>query len=83
MEVDTVAERRVSCSVRLPEIIRVIKPRGMRWVRKVARVVERRYAYRVLVGKRDEETLLGRPGHSWEDNINMDLQEVGSGHGLH
>jgi len=34
------------------------------------------------VGKSDEETLPGRSGHSWEDNINMAFQEVGSGHGL-
>jgi hypothetical protein len=65
------------------DIIQVIKPRGMRWARNVERIGKSRGAYRILVGKPDEETLLGRPGPSWEDNINMDLQEVGSGHGLH
>jgi len=45
----------------------------MRWARKVARIGERRGAYRVLVGEPDEEALPGRPGHSWEDNIYMDL----------
>jgi hypothetical protein len=66
-----------------PDIMQVIKPRGMRWARKVVLIVERSCAYKVLVGKPDEGTLLERPGHSWEDNTNMDLQEVGSGHGLH
>jgi hypothetical protein len=65
-----------------PDIIQVIKQRGMRLARNVARIGERKGAYRVLVGKPDEETLLGRPGHSWEHNIKIDLQEVESGHGL-
>jgi len=34
-------------------------------------------AYRVLVGKHEGKIPLGRPRHRWEDNINMDLQEVG------
>ena len=42
----------------------------MRCAPKVARVGERRGGYRVLAGKPDEETLLGRLGHSWEGNIN-------------
>jgi hypothetical protein len=41
-----------------------------------------RLAYRVLVAKSEGKRLLGRPRHRWEDNIKMDLQEVGSGHGL-
>jgi hypothetical protein len=46
----------------------------MRWAGHVARTGERRGVYRVLVGK-----LLVRPRHRWEDNIVMDLQEVGCG----
>jgi len=38
---------------------------------------ERRGLYRVLVGKREGERTLVRPRRSWEDNIKMDLQEVG------
>jgi hypothetical protein len=38
---------------------------------------ERRGLYRVLVGKREGERPLVRPRRSWEDNIKMDLQEVG------
>jgi hypothetical protein len=36
-----------------------------------------RGVYRVLVGKPEEKRPLGRPRHSWENNIKMDLQEVG------
>jgi len=40
---------------------------------------ERRGAYGVLVGKPEEKRPLWRLGHRWEDNIKMDLQEVGCG----
>jgi len=40
---------------------------------------ERRGVYRVLVGKPTGRRLLGRPRRRWEDNIKMDLQEVGCG----
>jgi len=66
-----------------PSIVRVIKLRRIRWVEHVARMGERRGAYRVLVGKHEGKKPLGRPNHRWEDNIKMDLQEVGcGGHGL-
>jgi hypothetical protein len=39
----------------------------------------RRDVYRVLVGKPEGERPLGRLRHRWEDNVKMDLQEVGSG----
>jgi hypothetical protein len=42
---------------------------------------EDRGVYRVLVGKPEGKRLLGRPRHRWEDNIKMDLQEVGGAHG--
>jgi len=51
----------------------------MRWVGHVVRVGERRCVYRILVGKPDRKRPLGRPRHRWEDNIKMDLQEVGCG----
>ena len=38
---------------------------------------ERRGVYRVLVGKPEGKRPLGRPRRRWEDNIKMDLQEVG------
>ena len=43
---------------------------------------DNRLAYRVLVGKSEGKRILGRPRRRWEDNIKMDLQEMGSGHGL-
>jgi hypothetical protein len=51
----------------------------MRWVEHVAYMGERRVVYRVLVGKPEGKRPLGRLRHSWEDNIKMDLQEVGCG----
>jgi len=49
------------------------------WAGHVARVGERRVVYRVLVGKPEGNGQLGRPKRRWEDNIKMDLQEVGCG----
>ena len=51
----------------------------MRWAGHVTRMGERRGEYRVLVGKPEGKRPLGRPSHRWEDNIKMDLQEVGYG----
>ena len=59
--------------------MRVIKSRRMRWAEHVARMGEGRFVYRVLVGKPEGRRPLGRPRHRWEDNIKMDLQEVGCG----
>jgi hypothetical protein len=57
----------------------VIKWRRMRWVGHIARMGEGRGVYRVLVGKHEGKIPLGRPRRWWEDNIKMDLQEVGCG----
>ena len=51
----------------------------MRWAGHVARVGEWRGVYRVLVGKPEGKRPLRRPRHRWENNINMDIQEVGCG----
>ena len=45
----------------------------------MARMGERRGVYRVLVGKSKGKRPLGRPRRRWEDNIKMDIQEVGCG----
>jgi hypothetical protein len=45
-------------------------------------MAEGRVAYRILVRRPDERRQLGRPRRRWEDNIKMDLQEVGWGQGL-
>ena len=58
-------------------IIRSHKSRQLRWAGHVARMEQSKNAYRVLVGKPDEKRPLGRPRRRWEDNIKMDLREVG------
>jgi len=60
-------------------VIRVVKSRRMRWAGHVTRMGERRGVYRVLLGKSEGKGPLGRPKRRWEDNIKMDLQEVGCG----
>ena len=60
-----------------PNIVRVIKSGRVRWAGHVARMGERRDLCRVLVGKLEGKRPLGRPRLRWEDNIKMDLQEVG------
>ena len=57
--------------------MRVVKSRRMRWAGYVARMGEDRVVHRVLVGKPEGKRPLGRPRRRWEDNIKMDLQEVG------
>jgi hypothetical protein len=57
-----------------PSIIRIIKKR-MRLARHIARMVEKRNAYRLLVGKPDEGRPLGRPRRRWVGNIKTDLGE--------
>jgi hypothetical protein len=60
-----------------PNIVRVIKSRRMRWAGHVARMGEGRDIYRVLVGRPEGKRPLGRPRRRWEDNIKMDLREIG------
>jgi hypothetical protein len=58
-----------------PSIIRMIKSRRMRWAGHVARMGEKRTAYRILVGKPEGKRPLGRPRRRWVDNIKMDLRD--------
>jgi hypothetical protein len=60
-----------------PNIVRVIKSRRVRWAGYVAQMG--RGVYRILVGKPEGKGPLGRPRRRWEDNIKMDLIEVGCG----
>jgi hypothetical protein len=48
-----------------PNIIRMIKSRGMIWAGHIARMEEKRKAYRILVGKPEGKRLLGRPRRRW------------------
>jgi hypothetical protein len=61
----------------LPNILRVVKSRRMRWARHVARMREGRGVHRFLGGKPEGKRPLGRSRRRWEDNIKMDFQEVG------
>jgi hypothetical protein len=60
-----------------PNIVRAIKARRLRWAGDVARMGEGRGVYRVLVGKPEGKRPLGRPRRRWEDNIKLDLREIG------
>jgi hypothetical protein len=60
----------------LPNIIKIIKLRRMRWSCNVARRGEKKNVYRLLVGKSEGKRPIGRPRHRWVDNIRMDLGEV-------
>jgi hypothetical protein len=62
-----------------PTIIWVIKSRKMRWAGHVARMGEGRAAYSILVGTPEGRRPLGRPRRRWENNIKMELQELGWG----
>jgi hypothetical protein len=58
-------------------IVRVIKARRMRWAGHVARMGEVRGACNILVGRSEGRRPLGRPRRRWENNIKMDLREIG------
>jgi hypothetical protein len=59
-----------------PSIIRMIKSRRMTWAGHVARMGMRN-AYRILMGKSERKKLLVRPRRKWEDNIKINLREIG------
>jgi len=56
-----------------------MKLRRLRWAGHVACMGEKRGVYTVLVGKPEGKRPLGKPGHRWQDNIKMDLREMGRG----
>jgi hypothetical protein len=60
-------------------IVQVIRARSTRWAGHVARMGEVRGAYNILVGRPEGRKPLGRPRRRWEDNIKMDLREIGFG----
>jgi hypothetical protein len=60
-----------------PNFVKVIKSRRMRWAGHVARMGEGRNVYRILVGRPEGKKPLRRPKRKWEDNIKMDLREIG------
>jgi hypothetical protein len=60
----------------LPSIIRMIKSMRMRWAGHIARIGEKRNACRILVGKPEEKSSLGRPRCRWMDNIKIILKRI-------
>ncbi|KAJ4441769.1 hypothetical protein ANN_11627 [Periplaneta americana] len=60
-----------------PDIITNIRSRRLRWTGHAACMGEPRNAYRVLVGRPERKRPLGRLRRRWEDNIKMDLRQVG------
>jgi hypothetical protein len=60
----------------LPNIVRVVKSRRLRWAGHVARMGEERGMHRVLVVKSEGKRPLWKPKRRWEDNIKMDIQEI-------
>ena len=60
-----------------PNIVRVIKSRRLRWAGHVGRMEEGRSALKILTGKPTGKRPLGRPRRRWEDNIRMDLEDIG------
>jgi hypothetical protein len=67
----------IHCLYSSPNIVRVIKSRRVKWAVHVARMGEGRGVYRVLVGRAGGKRPLGRPRSRWEDNIKLDLREIG------
>jgi hypothetical protein len=60
-----------------PNTIRMINSRRMRWAGHVARMGEKRNAYRILMGKPEGRRQFGRRRRRWVDNIKMHLSEIG------
>ena len=76
---ETIRFRRILYSIfqGKPNIVRLVKSRRMKWAGHVAHMGEGRGVDRVLVGKPEGKRPLGKPRRRWEDNIKIDLREVG------
>ena len=70
-------QRGTSCLFRSPNIVWVMKSTRLRWAGHIARMEEGRSAFKILTGKTTVKATLGRPRRRWEDNIRMDLVEIG------
>ena len=66
---------------RSPNIVRVIKSRRLRWAGHIARMEEGRSAFKILTGKPKGKRPLERPRRRWEDNIRMELEDIGNNAG--
>jgi hypothetical protein len=65
-----------------PNIVRVIRSRGMRWAGHVARMGKGRVACRILVGRPDSRRPLGTPRHRWEGILKWIFEKRDGGYGL-
>jgi hypothetical protein len=65
----------------VPNIVRVVNSRRIKWAGHVARMEVERLVHRVLLGNPEGKRPLGRPRRRWEDNSKMDVQEAGGGRG--
>jgi hypothetical protein len=61
-----------------PNIINMIKSRRLRWAGHVARMGDMRNSHNILVGKPEAKIPLGKPRRRWEDDIKMDIRDLGS-----
>ena len=59
----------------------MIKSRTLRWAGHLARMEEGRSAFKILTGTFTEKRPLGRPRRRWEDNVRMELEEIGNNAG--
>ena len=66
--------RKDNCS---PNVFRVIRCRRLRWAGHVARMEEGSSAFKIFTDKTPGKKRLGRPRRRWEDNIRIDLKEIG------
>ena len=66
-------------SYRLPYIVRLIKCRRLRWAGRVVRMEEVRSAFKILTDTPAGKRPLGKPGCRWNENIRVDLKEIGIG----
>jgi hypothetical protein len=60
-----------------PSIIKMIESRRKGWAKHVARMRQKKNAYRIFVGRTEGKRSLGRPIRRWVDNIKMELREIG------
>ena len=69
--------KKLHCLHRSPNIVRVIKSRRLGWAGHAAKMEEGRSAFKILTGTPTGKRPLGRPRRRWEDNIRMDLEDIG------
>ena len=67
--------------IQKPNIVRVIESRRLRWAGHIVTMEEGRSAFKILTGKPTGKRPLGKPRRRWEENIRIDLEEIGTNAG--